>query len=113
MADEREKYDPKEDPAWDNVPPDHPMYVGPEADARANARKFDTAAQAAAAAREAEDDVRVLPDKDADESVEQGEERGTGPYESRTIAQLREVARDKGLPVSGSKEELIERLRNV
>lgn len=36
---------------------------------------------------------------------------GTGPFESRTVEQLREAARSKGLAVSGSKDELVERLR--
>lgn len=34
-------------------------------------------------------------------------------YEDRTIVELRELARGRGLPVSGSKEDLIARLRDA
>jgi hypothetical protein len=34
-------------------------------------------------------------------------------YEDRTIVELREVARSRNLPVSGSKEDLIARLRDA
>ncbi len=39
------------------------------------------------------------------------EDRGTGPYEDRTVAQLQATLRHKGLPVSGTHDELVDRLR--
>jgi hypothetical protein len=39
------------------------------------------------------------------------EDFGTGTYEDRTTAQLQALARSKGLATSGSKAELIDRLR--
>lgn len=39
------------------------------------------------------------------------DDTGTGPYEGRTLTQLRAAARAKGLPASGNKDELVERLR--
>ena len=36
---------------------------------------------------------------------------GTGKYEDRTVAQLRALAESKGLPTSGTKDDLIETLR--
>jgi SAP domain len=36
---------------------------------------------------------------------------GSGPYESRTNEQLRALAHSRGLSASGTKEELVERLR--
>ncbi|HEU4864980.1 MAG TPA: SAP domain-containing protein [Actinomycetota bacterium] len=33
------------------------------------------------------------------------------PYEDRTVEELRELASSRGLPVSGTKDELIDRLR--
>jgi hypothetical protein len=36
---------------------------------------------------------------------------GSGAFEGRTLEQLRNAARAKGLAVSGSKDELVERLR--
>lgn len=53
----------------------------------------------------------------AEEAVEEApkaeaaEDFGTGNYEDRTVAQLRALAESKGLPTSGTKEDLIERLR--
>jgi peptidoglycan hydrolase-like protein with peptidoglycan-binding domain len=45
------------------------------------------------------------------EAMGEGEESGTGPYEGRTVAQLRALAASKGLPQSGTKDELIAALR--
>jgi hypothetical protein len=45
------------------------------------------------------------------ESVTSSEDVGTGPYEGRTLEQLRNAARARGLPVSGNKDELAARLR--
>lgn len=39
------------------------------------------------------------------------DDTGTGPYEGRTLAQLQAVARAKGVPTSGTKDELAARLR--
>lgn len=36
---------------------------------------------------------------------------GTGPYEGRTLAQLQAAARARNVPTSGSKADLVERLR--
>lgn len=51
----------------------------------------------------AEPDVQAMGEGTAD--------AGTGPFEGRTVEQLREAARSKGLAVSGTKDELVERLR--
>jgi hypothetical protein len=45
------------------------------------------------------------------EATEGEDDTGTGNYEDRTVAQLRAVAKSKGLATSGSKADLIERLR--
>jgi hypothetical protein len=39
------------------------------------------------------------------------EDFGTGRYEERTVAQLKALAESKGLPTSGTKDDLIETLR--
>ena len=39
------------------------------------------------------------------------EDTGSGPFENRTLPQLKAAARAKGLPVSGTHDELVERLR--
>jgi hypothetical protein len=57
-----------------------------------------------------------VPDEAIDvEALGEGEEDpedvGTGAYEGRTLEQLRSAARSKGLAVSGSKDDLVARLR--
>jgi hypothetical protein len=59
---------------------------------------------AAASKAGAEPDVEALGEGEADDV-------GSGPYEGRTHEQLKNAARAKGLAVSGSKDELAERLR--
>jgi hypothetical protein len=61
---------------------------------------------AAASKAGAEPDVEALGEGEAD-----AEDAGSGPFESRTHEQLKNAARAKGLAVSGSKDELVERLR--
>jgi hypothetical protein len=53
------------------------------------------------------------PEVAAEEVAEVAEEQstGTGNYESRTVDELQALAESRGLPTSGSKAELIERLR--
>lgn len=54
-----------------------------------------------------------LKDVPAEEIVEETEEvdTGTGKYEDRTVAQLKALAESKGLPTSGTKDDLIATLR--
>jgi hypothetical protein len=55
-----------------------------------------------------------VPDDAIDvEAMGEGDDAdtGTGPYEGRTLAQLRASAESKGLAVSGSKDDLVARLR--
>ena len=54
-----------------------------------------------------------VPDEAIDvEAMGEGDDDvGTGAYEGRSLAQLRNAAKAKGLAVSGSKDELVERLR--
>jgi hypothetical protein len=52
-----------------------------------------------------------VDDEDIDvEAMGEGE-TGTGAYEGRTLAQLQATAKSKGLASSGSKDELVARLR--
>jgi hypothetical protein len=52
-----------------------------------------------------------VPDEAIDvEAMGEGE-TGTGAYEGRTLAQLQATAKSKGLASSGSKDELVARLR--
>jgi SAP domain len=73
----------------------------------------------------AEEDTSVAevgPERNGDEATEEEgppeaspssePDFGTGSYEDRTVAQLRALAASKGLPTSGTKDELIERLRS-
>jgi hypothetical protein len=55
--------------------------------------------------------LKGLPADEVVEVVEEEVDTGTGKYEDRTVAQLRAVAQSKGLPTSGTKDELIETLR--
>jgi len=48
---------------------------------------------------------------DVEAMGEGNDDLGSGPYEGRTLEQLRNAARAKGLAVSGNKDELAERLR--
>jgi hypothetical protein len=54
-----------------------------------------------------------VPDEEIDvEAMGEGDDdAGSGPYEGRTAAQLRNAAKAKGLASSGSKDELVARLR--
>jgi hypothetical protein len=57
-----------------------------------------------------------LPEEEVEVEVEAEEiegDTGTGRYEDRTAAQLRELAASKGLPTSGTKADLIEMLREA
>lgn len=60
---------------------------------------------------EAEDE-EDSPDEDAAAGPDADEEPAVyGPYEDRTILQLRDLARSRDLPIGGSKSDLIARLR--
>lgn len=48
---------------------------------------------------------------DVTDDTDEDEGTGTGPYEGRTVEQLRALATKRGVAVSGSKADLIERLR--
>jgi hypothetical protein len=64
---------------------------------------------AAASKAGAEPDVEALGE--GEEPADDAEDTGSGPFESRTHEQLKNAARVKGLAVSGSKDDLVERLR--
>jgi hypothetical protein len=67
---------------------------------------------AAASKAGAEPDVEALGEGEADTAdTADTEDTGSGPFESRTHEQLKNAARVKGLAVSGSKDDLVERLR--
>jgi hypothetical protein len=79
---------------------------------QANRASFEAAGRA--------DDVKAiderlagLPGEDVVETVEVTEEEdtGTGAYEDRTLEQLRALARSKNVASSGTKAEIIDRLR--
>jgi SAP domain len=46
-----------------------------------------------------------------EEVVPESNDTDTGPYEDRTVEQLKTLLESKGLPTSGNKDELIARLR--
>jgi SAP domain len=52
-----------------------------------------------------------LPEEEVVEEEVVEEDFGTGDYEGRTLEQLRALARSKGIASSGTKDEVIERLR--
>lgn len=65
----------------------------------------------AAAAVESGTPAEAISVEAMGEGTEGTEDVGTGAFENRTVEQLRNAARAKGLAVSGSKDELVERLR--
>jgi len=85
--------------------------TAPEAiDVEALGEGRDADAARTKALQEQRNDAQTSADTAAS-SADQQTDTGTGPYEGRTLEQLRNAARAKGLPVSGSKDELVERLR--
>jgi SAP domain len=58
-------------------------------------------------------DVSDVPQPGSVEGGQEGEnaDTGTGPYESRTDEQLQRLAQNRGLDTSGSRDDLIARLR--
>jgi len=55
--------------------------------------------------------LKDLPAPQVVEEPEGVSDTGTGKYEDRTVAQLKALAESKGLPVSGTKDDLIATLR--
>lgn len=64
----------------------------------------------AEALRLADENAGVFP-SEAVQPAEAEQDFGSGQYEDRTAAQLKALAASKGLSTSGTKEEVIERLR--
>jgi hypothetical protein len=56
-------------------------------------------------------EVEELPKEEVAEVEEAELDTGTGRYEDRTVAQLKALAESKGLPTSGTKDDLIATLR--
>jgi len=54
--------------------------------------------------------LKGLPAEEAPAEAEEAD-TGTGKYEDRTVAQLKALAESKGLPTSGTKDDLIATLR--
>ena len=64
-------------------------------------------------AAEAGEAISELADDDMSESVDESEEPDSTDnvdYSSMTVAELKEILKEKGLPVSGKKADLIQRL---
>jgi len=55
--------------------------------------------------------LKDLPAEEVPEVESEEVDTGTGKYEDRTVAQLKALAESKGLPTSGTKDDLIATLR--